>query len=100
MRLLVERICRGMTAAVRTLALMVIAPVAVLLIWAHLVRPFVSDLDLLAAAAAILVGIAGVATAPLAGRTKAIVATLYLVAAVLVLPLLALLSVCSTGDCL
>jgi hypothetical protein len=89
-----------MAAIARTLALMFAAPVAVLLIWAHLVRPVAPGLDLLAVAAALLIGIAGAATAPWAGRTKAIVATLYLVAAVPALPMLTLLSVCSTGDCL
>ncbi len=89
-----------MMATARTLAIMLLAPPLVLLLWAHFVRPVVSGLDVLAVLLAGIMGLAGVATAPWSARVKGTVAVAYIGLAVAALPFMTLLAVCSTGDCL
>jgi hypothetical protein len=89
-----------MTSVLRTLAVMVVAPPVVLLIWAHFLRPTFSGLDLLAVLCAGALGLIGVITGPWSGMTRTIVAVCYIVVSLAALPFLTLLAVCSTGDCL
>ncbi len=89
-----------MMASLRTLAIMLFAPPLVLLLWAHLVRPTISGLDLLAIFLAGAGGLSATATAPWSTRAKVIVAVTYIGLSILVLPFMTLLAVCSTGDCL
>jgi len=89
-----------MIANSRTLALMLVAPPLVLLLWAHLIRPAASGFDVLAVLLAGSIGLAGAATAPWPDKTKAVVAVIYIGLGVFTIPFLALLAVCSTGDCL
>jgi len=89
-----------MMANARTLATMLLAPPLVLLLWAHLIRPAASGLDLLAVFSAGIVGLAGATTAPWSAKVKALVAVAYIGLAVVALPFMTLLAVCSTGDCL
>lgn len=79
---------------------MALAPVVVLLAWAHFVRTSYSDADILALLTAGLVGLVGVMTLPLSKNVRVIVALIYVVVGVLALPFVTLLAVCSTGDCL
>lgn len=72
----------------------------VLLIWAHLIRPTVSGLDFFAIFLAGIIGMAGAITAPWPAKFKGAVTILYIGLVLVALPFLALLSVCSTGDCL
>lgn len=89
-----------MMANARTLAIMLLAPPLVLLLWAHLIHPIVSNLDLLAVFSAGIIGLAGAATAPWSAKVKTTVVVAYIVLAVATLPFMTLLAVCSTGDCL
>ena len=89
-----------MMTTARTLAIMLLAPPLVLFLWAHLIRPTASDLDLLAVFSAGIIGLAGAATAPWPAKIKAAVAVAYIGLAVGALPFVTLLAVCSTGDCL
>ncbi|ATY33335.1 hypothetical protein [Sphingomonas psychrotolerans] len=89
-----------MIATARTLAIMLAAPPLMLLFWAHLIRPTVSGLDLLAMFLAGATGLAGAATGPWSGQTKALVAIVYIVLGVGAIPFWTLFAVCSTGDCL
>jgi len=89
-----------MAATARTLAIMLLAPPVVLLLWGHFMRPTVSGLDLLAIFLAGALGFVGVATAPWSTKVKGAIAVAYIGLAVAALPLTALLAVCSTGDCL
>ncbi len=84
----------------RTLAIMFLAPLVVLLLWAHAVRPAISGLDMLAILLAGLAGVVGLATSPWSTKAKAIAAAAYIALAVATLPFMTLLAVCSTGDCL
>jgi len=79
---------------------MVVAPVAVLMIWAHFVRPSVNGLDLLVMATAAVVGLIGIATSRWRTEVRVAAGLAYVAAAVLVLPVAGLFAVCSTGDCL
>lgn len=92
---------------VLAILIMIVGPPLLLLLWAHLLRPFGqgSELvallsELVALLAAGLLGVAGVLVAPWSERVRAVVATLYLLIAFAALPLLLLSAVCSTGDCL
>lgn len=90
-----------MSGTVRALALMFLMPPALLFAWAHVVRPATSAwTDVAALALAGLFGLAGVATAPWSERARLVVAIAYGLAALLALPIIGLLAVCSTGDCL
>lgn len=87
-------------AAARTLMIMVLAPPLVLLCWAFLIRPAISGLDLFAVFLAGILGLAGVATAPWSAKVRAALAVIYVGLGIAALPLMALLAVCATGDCL
>jgi hypothetical protein len=89
-----------MVATVRSLTLMLLAPPAVLLLWAHLVRPTYSGWDWPALILAGLLGLAGAATAPWQGMWKWSVTLVYGLSLLPALPFTGLLAVCSTGDCL
>ena len=89
-----------MLVLARAVFLMVIAPVAVLLIWAHFVRPSLSGLDYIVLVIAALAGLVGVATAPWRSEVRIRLGLAYLIAAILLLPIAGLFAVCSTGDCL
>jgi hypothetical protein len=90
-----------MASTVRALILMFVAPPLLLLLWAHVARSAIgAQTDTLALIVVGLVGLAGVATAPWLAGTKTIVAIAYGAAALVALPFLVLLAVCSTGDCL
>jgi hypothetical protein len=88
-----------MTTA-RPFAIMLIAPLAALLLWAHVFRPMTPDLDLFAVLVAGSLGLLGILTARWATPIKAVSAAIYIAIAVGALPLLALFAVCTTGDCL
>ena len=79
---------------------MFVGPPLLLLLWAHLLRPLLPHSDWFALAAAGLLGLVGAATAPWSGSVKTVAAVAYIVLCVLTLPLVTLLAVCSTGDCL
>ncbi|HEV2043987.1 MAG TPA: hypothetical protein VGR05_04835, partial [Sphingomicrobium sp.] len=75
-------------------------PPLLLVLWAHLLRPFWPNSDWFAVIAAGLIGMAAVATAPWRDRTRAVIAVVYIVLLWASLPFVGLLAVCSTGDCL
>ena len=79
---------------------MFVGPPLLLLLWAHLLRPVVPHSDWFALAAAGLLGLVGLAIAPWSGTVKAVVAVAYIPLGILALPLITLLAVCSTGDCI
>ena len=83
-----------------SVTLMLIGPPVLLLMWAHLLRPAWQGSEWMALLAALLLGLAGVVSAPWSNRVQAVVATAYILTAVIALPFLDLLAVCSTGDCL
>lgn len=89
-----------MMATVRASAILLLAPPLVLLLWTHFIRPAVSGLDLLAIFFAGFFGLVGAVTAPWSKKVKGAVAVVYIGLAVAALPFMALLAVCSTGDCL
>lgn len=89
-----------MAATLRTLILALAAPPLLLLFWAHSVRQFATGTDLAAMAVAGLVGLAGIATAPWREGVRMAAAAVYVAVGLIALPLLGLLAVCSTGDCL
>jgi hypothetical protein len=84
----------------RSILLMLVAPPIVLVLWAHLIRPEWPGLDWPATILAGLLGLVGVATSPWRTDVKAAVGAVYIALALVVLPFLGLLAVCSTGDCL
>lgn len=86
--------------SVRAVALMVVGPPVLLLLWAHALRPLWSGSDWLALVVAALSGLAALATAPWTNRVKSSVALGYILMAIVTLPYLGLLAICSTGDCL
>lgn len=90
----------AMLALVRTWLLILFGPIALLLIWAHLVRPWLHGLDFAALITAALIGGVGIATAPWRREIKVAAGLAYVMAAVLLLPIGGLFAVCSTGDCL
>ena len=85
---------------ISAVTLMLIGPPLLLLLWAHLLRPTWQGSEWMALLAALLLGLAGVVSAPWSNRAQAVVAVAYIVIAVAALPFLNLLAVCSTGDCL
>ncbi|MES2987232.1 MAG: hypothetical protein V4808_04945 [Pseudomonadota bacterium] len=87
-----------MLATVRALTVMLLAPPAVLLLWAHLIG-FHRDWALLAIILAGTAGLAGAVTAPWSDRVKTLIAAIYVIAAIPLVPLLSLVAVCTTGDC-
>ena len=89
-----------MIAGARSLALMLLAPPLVLLLWAHVLRPVLSGSGYAAGFVAALVGLAGVAIAPASNKVKALIAVCYVSLCFVTLPFVTLLAVCSTGDCL
>ena len=95
-----RRVSYGVAAILRTLFLMLVAPPLALLLWAHLIRPAASDSDIIALFLAGIIGLAGAVTAPWSPKVKAAASIAYIAVGVMALPLLTLLAVCSTGDCL
>ncbi len=89
-----------MVATARSLLLMLFAPPAVLLLWAHTVRSSYSGWEWPAVILAGLLGLAGVATAPWRSRFKIGVGIGYTALLFAALPFVTLLAVCTTGDCL
>jgi len=92
-----------MTRLSRTLLpfmLMLLGPPALLLLWAHLVRPIWQGSGVIALFAAGLLGVAGVVSSPWSNRVQAVVVIVYILIAMVTLPFLSLLAVCSTGDCI
>ena len=97
----------GLARTLVAILMMVVGPPLLLLLWAHLLRPFGQGSEvigqgseLLALLVAGLFGVAGVLVAPWSERVRAVVAALYLLIAFVALPFLLLTAVCSTGDCL
>ena len=86
--------------AVRAGTLMLAGPPLLLLLWAHLVRPVWAGSDLFAMFVAGLLGLAGLAGAPWTNQVKTGVAIAYILLGIVTVPFLALVAVCSTGDCL
>src|SRR4029450_2633469 len=89
-----------MVASVRSTLLMLVGPLVVLLLWAHMVRPHWPGREWPAVLIAALVGLIGIATSTWRTNVKAVLAAAYVFLAMVGLPYLTLLAVCSTGDCL
>jgi len=84
-------------ASLRSILLMLFAPLLVLLVWAHLFpQIWFRAAEILAG----FTGLVGVATSPWSKAEKLAAAAGYILLAVLAVPFLGLLAVCTTGDCL
>jgi hypothetical protein len=88
----------GRQAASVSVALL--GPPIVLMLWAHFVRSGRPDSDWPAMGVAALVGLAAILAGPWRTRHKVVMIACYLAFAAVVLPVVGLLAVCSTGDCL
>jgi hypothetical protein len=89
----------GVGRTIGALTLMLAGPPLLLLLWAQLIRPMWQSSEWIALLAAGLSGLAGVVSTPWSNRVQAIVAVAYILVAVVALPFLLLVAVCSTGDC-
>jgi len=91
-----------MKSTLRTLAIMLLMPPLVLVAWAHALPGSMGSewvaLPLLIAL--IVAGLVAVATSRWPPSVKAVVAIVYALAAIPLLPFMTLVAVCSTGDCL
>ena len=83
----------------RSLTLMFAVPPAVLLLWAHFLRQFYYDSDLLALAVALTCGIIGVETSPWPRRSKVWAGILYALLGLPALMAVTLVAACSAGYC-
>jgi hypothetical protein len=96
-----RRYNRRMDATARTWILMLAVPPAFAFLWAYAMLPFWPGSGDAMLAAAVVTGVAGIATAPWQGWVKLAAAAVCAPAAILALAFLFLIALCSTGrDCL
>lgn len=86
--------------SIRSVLIALFGPPVVLLLWAHLIPPHWDDSTWPALILAGLAGLAGIVTAPWRVEIKTLLATAYVALAFFGMRFLALLAVCTTGDCL
>ena len=86
----------------RSLFLMFVAPMIVLLIYAHWIDPLEPPRATawVSVFLAVVPGFLGVGTAPWPDKPRAVVAAIYLPLLLISMPLHMLVAACSTGNCL
>ena len=87
-------------ARVRMIALMILGPPLLWLIWAHLMLPIWDGPYALGVIFSASAGLLGIATSRLDTIHKLVLAPLYSVGVVLVAPMFAIFAACSAGHCL